>query len=84
MSSTTGITQPFIFSLSYLYSTCNENKVCASAALGKNKSSKEALAHVALLQRVLGSVEEVGPVCCPDPLVLGGFVFLLVVQLKIE
>lgn len=54
------------------------------AVLGKIKKSREAPAHVALLQRVLGSVEEVGPVCCPDPLVLGGFVFLLVGQLKME
>lgn len=48
------------------------------------EKSREAPAHVALLQRVLGSVEEVGPVCCPDPLVLGGLVFLLVGQLKVE
>lgn len=44
----------------------------------------EAWAHIALLHGVLGSVEEVGPVGCPDPLVLGGFVFLLIGKLKPE
>lgn len=52
--------------------------------MGNIENSREAPAHVALLQRVLGSVEEVGPVCGPDPLVLGGFVLLLVGQLKTE
>lgn len=51
----------------------------------KNIYSKdEALAYITLLQGVLGSIEEVGSVCCPDPLVLGGFIFLLVVKLKPE
>lgn len=41
-------------------------------------------AYIALLQGVLGSVEEVRSVSRPDPLVLGGFVFLLVGKLKPE
>lgn len=40
------------------------------------------LSYITLLQGILGSVEEVGSVRSPDPLVLGGLVLLLVVQLQ--
>ena len=38
--------------------------------------------HVTLHESVLGSMEEVRPICGPDPLVLGGLVLLLVVKLN--
>lgn len=90
LSSTTGITQPFIISLSYLYSTCG-GKIRAALLdvveinnVNHTFSKEEAPTHIALLQGVLGSIEEVWSVCCPDPLVFRGFIFLLVVKLKLK
>lgn len=88
LSSTTGITQPFSISLSYLYSTCgcnNGRKCCEILFLAVDGTYKvKATTHVALLQSVFGSVDKIRSVCCPDPFVLGGFILFLVVKLQME
>lgn len=93
LSSTTGITQPFIISLSYLYSTWGWNigsKIRETLLDFVKKKhlthtyKEKAPTHITLLQGVLGSIDKVGSVCCPYPLVLGGFILLLVVKLKME
>lgn len=88
MSLVTGITQPFIISLSYLYSTCGWSRFGGVRAgifgVIESWSQMNRGAHIALLQRVLGSINEVGSVSRPDPLVLGLLVLLLVVKLQMK
>lgn len=88
LSSTTGMTQPFKYSLSYLYSYCQTG---GRLAFGTRNISYCTLhpailekfqTHVTLLQRVLGGIEKVGPLWGPHPPEFGGFILLLVIQLE--